>query len=85
MYINEMIMSILAIVLAVLAIVYSGHVAIVYQRFNDQIKSWSENIDASTKDAIERSARQILRELDEKITEEKQKENVESLNNNENE
>ena len=80
-----MIMSILAIVLAVLAIVYSGHVAIVYQRFNDQIKSWSENIDASTKDAIERSARQILRELDEKITEEKQKENVESLNNNENE
>ena len=78
-------MSILAIVLAVLAIVYSGHVAIVYQRFNDQIKSWSENIDASTKDAIERSARQILRELDEKITEEKQKENVESLNNNENE
>ena len=80
-----MIMSILAIVLAVLAIVYSGHVAIVYQRFNDQIKSWSENIDASTKDAIERSARQILRELDEKITEEKQKENVEPLNNNENE
>ena len=78
-------MSILAIVLAVLAIVYSGHVAIVYQRFNDQIKSWSENIDASTKDAIERSARQILRELDEKITEEKQKENVEPLNNNENE
>ena len=78
-------MSILAIVLAVLAIVYSGHVAIVYQRFNDQIKSWSENLDASTKDAIERSARQILRELDEKITEEKQKENVESLNNNENE
>ena len=79
-----MIMSILAIVLAVLAIVYSGHVAIVYQRFNDQIKSWSENIDASTKDAIERSARQILRELDEKITEEKENDNVESLNNNEN-
>ena len=76
-------MSILAIVLAVLAIVYSGHVAIVYQRFNDQIKSWSENIDASTRAAIESSARNILRELDAKITEEKENENVEPLNNNE--
>lgn len=88
-----MILSIIAIVLAVVAIGYAAHCAITFQRFNDQIKSWSENIDASTKDAIERSARQILRELDEKITEEKalerqeldNEEDVNPLNNNENE
>lgn len=78
-----MIISIIAIVLAVVAIGYSAHCAITFQRFNDQIKSWCENLDASTKDAIERSARQILRDLDEKITEEK--EDVNPLNNNENE
>lgn len=71
-----MIISILSIVLAVLAIVYSGHVAIVYQRFNDQIKAWSESLDASTKDAIDRSARNILRELDARISEQKALENL---------
>lgn len=85
-----MIISILSIVLAVAAIVYSGHVAIVYQRFNDQIKAWSENLDASTKDAIDRSARNILRELDAMISEQKALENlneedVELLNTEENE
>lgn len=88
-----MIMSILAIVLAVVAIGYSAHCAITFQRFNDQIKSWCENLDASTKDAIERSARQILRDLDKTITEEKalerqeldNEEDVNPLNNNENE
>ena len=86
-------MSILAIVLAVVAIGYSAHCAITFQRFNDQIKSWCENLDASTKDAIERSARQILRDLDKTITEEKalerqeldNEEDVNPLNNNENE
>ena len=59
-----MIISIVAIVLAVAALVYTGHLAIVYQRFNDGIKDWAENLDNSTKDAINRSAREILRELD---------------------
>lgn len=88
-----MILSIVAIVLAVLAIVYSGHVAIVYQKFNDQIKSWSENLDASMTEAINRASRNILRELDQKITEQKalerqeleNEEDVEPLNNEENE
>lgn len=85
-----MILSIIAIVLAVLAIGYSAHCAITFQRFNDQIKSWSENLDASTKDAIDRSARNILRELDAKISEQKALENLneddfESLNIEENE
>ena len=85
-----MITSIVAIVLAVAALVYTGHLAIVYQRFNDGIKDWAENLDNSTKDAIDRSARQILRELDEKIseanlTEQTDIENVEPINEENNE
>lgn len=81
-----MILSILAIVLTVAALVYTGHLAIVYQRFNDGIKDWANALDESTKEAIDRSARQILRELDEKISEANQEEtNVELLNNNEDE
>ena len=63
-----MILSIVAIVFSLCAIVYCGHCAIVFQRFNDGIKQWSESLDDSTRDAIERSARNILRELDEKIS-----------------
>lgn len=78
-------MSILAIVLAVAALVYTGHLAIVYQRFNDGIKDWANSLDKSTKDAIDRSARQILRELDEKINEQNEQTDVGLLNNNEDE
>ena len=85
-----MILSFVAIVLAVLAIVYTGHLAIVYQRFNDGIKAWAENLDNSTRDAINRSAREILRELDEKISEGKlteltENQNVEPINEEDNE
>ena len=81
-----MILSIVAIVLSVTAIVYTGHLAIVYQRFNDGIKDWANALDESTKEAIDRSARQILRELDAKISEaNKEETNVEPLNNNEDE
>lgn len=75
-----LIISIVAIVLSVAALVYTGHLAIVYQRFNDGIKDWAENLDNSTKDAIDRSARQLLRELDQKISEANENENVEPLN-----
>lgn len=85
-----MILSIIAIVLAVAALVYTGHLAIVYQRFNDGIKDWANALDESTKDAINRSAREILRELDQKISEQKalesqeleNEEDVELLNDN---
>ena len=80
-----MVLSIVAVVLAVVSIVYSGHVAIVYQRFNDQIKEWSESLDASMMDAINRVSRNILRELDKKISEVNENLNVEPLNNEENE
>lgn len=64
-----MVLSVVAIVLAVVAIVYTGHLAIVYQRFNDGIKDWAGKLDDQTNAAIWRAARQILRELDEKIGE----------------
>lgn len=47
-----MILGIVAIVLAVLAIVYTGHLAIVYQRFNEGIKDWASNLDDNTNAAI---------------------------------
>ena len=63
-----MVLSIIGIALAVVAIAYAAHVAVVYQRFNDGIKDWANALDASTKDAIDRSARQLLRELDERVS-----------------
>lgn len=80
-----MIISIVAIVLAVLAIVYTGHLAIVYHTFNEGIKDWATALDDSAKDSIYHAARQILRELDRKAKESEQEENVEPLNNNEDE
>lgn len=77
-----MILSIISIVLAIVAIVYCGHVAIVFQRFNDGIRDWSRELDRTTKDAIDRSARNLLRELDEKISSMKEEE---PLNSNEDE
>lgn len=73
-----MILSIISIVLAVIAIVYCGHVAIVFQRFNDGIREWSRELDCTTKDAIDRSARNLLRELDEKISSMKEEEPLNS-------
>ena len=84
-----MTLSIISIVLSVTAIVYSVHVAVVYHRFNEGIKEWANALDASTKDALDRSARQILRELDEHITQmnemNENEEIVEPINNEENE
>ena len=64
-----MIISIVAIVLAVAALVYTGHLAIVYQRFNDGIKDWANALDESTRAAIDRQAMEILRELDDRFSE----------------
>lgn len=85
-----MIISIVAIVLAVAALVYTGHLAIVYQRFNDGIQDWASNLDNSTNAAIQRAAREILRELDEKIseanlTEQNENQDVEPINEEDNE
>lgn len=81
-----MILSIISIVLAVVAIGYAFHCAVVFQRFNDGIKEWAYSLDESTRAAIDLSARQILRELDERISEANREEEIfEPLNNEDNE
>lgn len=65
----SIIISVVALVLAVAALAYSVKVALVYHRFNEQIKDWAYRLDESAKDAINRSSREILRELDSKLTE----------------
>ena len=77
-----MILSILGIVCGIAALGYSIHVAVVFQRFNDGIKDWAEKLDDSVAVAINRAARNILRELDEKISAQKEEneEIVEPLN-----
>lgn len=73
-------------VMAVAGLIYAGHCAIVFHRFNEGIKDWASNLDASTMDAINRSARQILLELDARISAQNaENEDVEPLNNQENE
>lgn len=62
-------LSIVSLVFAVAVLVYAVHVAVVFQRFNDGIKDWAQSLDASTQEAINRSARNILRELDARISE----------------
>ena len=81
-----LILSVAAMFMAVAGLVYAGHVAIVHQRFNDGIKDWANSLDESTRAAIDRQAMEILRELDDRISEGKQEEtDVELLNNNEDE
>lgn len=66
-----------AYLLALCAFAYCIHVAVVYQRFNDGIKDWANALDESTRSAIDRQALEILRELDQRITEQKALENQE--------
>lgn len=49
-----------------------------FKAFNDNVKNWSKEIDASVREAIGIQSRIILQELDEKIEKEKE------LNNNDN-
>lgn len=82
-----------AYLLSLCAFAYCIHVAVVYQRFNDGIKDWANALDESTRSAIDRQAMEILRQLDERITEQKalesqvldNKQDVEPLNINEDE
>lgn len=83
MNMTSLVLAIVAIVCGVTALVYGVHVAVVFQRFNDGIKDWAQALDASTQEAINRSARNILRELDDRFSADN--EIVEPLNNEENE
>lgn len=77
---TSILLSVAAMFMAVAGLIYAGHVAIVYQRFNDGIKDWANALDESTRSAIDRQAMEILRELDQRITEQKALENQELEN-----
>lgn len=78
-----LILAVCGLLCGIAALVYGIHVAVVFQRFNDGIKDWAQALDFSTREAIDRSARNLLRELDERIS--AGNEIVEPLNNEENE
>lgn len=66
-----MILGALGLVSGLSALLYSIHVAVVYDTFNKNVKAWSESLDESTNAAINRSAYMILKKLDDSITENK--------------
>lgn len=65
-----------AYLMALCAFAYCIHVAVVYQRFNDGIKDWANALDESTRSAIDRQAMEILRQLDQRIIEQKELEKL---------
>lgn len=62
------VLGIVSIFLSFVCILYTIHVSIVYSTFNKNVKTWSENLDNSTRDTINRVARNIIRDLDKKIS-----------------
>lgn len=69
------VLSIVALVFAVAALVYSVKVALVYHRFNEQIKSWSESLDDQMEKSIYFASRRLLESLDASITEKNKTDN----------
>ena len=67
--ITAIVLASLGLLCGVAALVYGIHVAVVFQRFNDGIKDWANALDDSMRAAIDRQAMEILKELDDKITE----------------
>lgn len=65
-----MIVAVISMVVALAVLVYAAHLSVVYHRFNDGIRQWAESLDSSTRDAIARASRELLREMDERISEE---------------
>lgn len=69
MTMTAIILGVAALLTGGVSLAYAAHLGIVYQRFNDGIKEWAESLDNSTRDAINRQSRLILKELDDRITE----------------
>lgn len=71
-------LSVVSLVVSVSVLWYCIRLTLVYHRFNEQIKDWASSLDDTMYQEINRTARRILTELDERITEEKnKKENTE--------
>lgn len=63
------ILCIISLILSIGVLAYGIHMAVIFQRFNDSVKSWSESLDNSMREALGVAARNLLREFDKKITE----------------
>lgn len=57
-----------ALIFSVLALAVGVTCTIAYDNFNKAIKDWASELDSTTREAIDRSARQILRDLDNEIS-----------------
>ena len=73
----SLVLSVVALVLALVSFLYGFKVALVYHRFNEQIKSWAESLDDNISRAIGIASRRILLDLDARISEEKENNNEE--------
>ncbi len=72
----SIIISVVALVVAAATLAYSVKVALVYHRFNEQVKDWTQSLDDSMMDSINRAARNILRSLDAAISENNNNEKI---------
>lgn len=62
------VLSIISLVISLVVLAFGIHIAVVFQRFNDGIKDWSQSLNDSTYYAINAAARRILSEVDEKVS-----------------
>ena len=69
-------MSIVAVVFALFSFLYGFKVALVYHRFNEQIKEWAESLDDNITRAVGVASRRILLDLDARITEDNNNEKI---------
>lgn len=63
-----MIGLIVSLSLSLAAIGFSLHLSVTYRKFNDSVSKWSQELDAEMRDSIARASRQLLREMDSKIS-----------------
>lgn len=63
------ILSCLSLVVSLVAVFYAAKLSLVYHRFNEQIKDWSDDLDQKMRYAIDAAARGILFDLDRRMDE----------------
>lgn len=72
----SLVLSIVAVVFALFSFLYGFKVALVYHRFNEQIKEWAESLDDNITRAVGVASRRILLDLDARITEDNNNEKI---------
>lgn len=76
----SIIISAVALVLSVAVLVYCVKLMVVYHRFNEQIVDWASGLDKKMIMSIDSAARDILRDLDSRVSGEEN--NEQKLENN---